>query len=79
MSADSTAKALIPDWLDSEFLEGILRNYHKNNEIAVVNVDVKTTSANGESFMSSMYRAKVDYTVPMETGNQVILYFFFHA
>lgn len=72
MSADSTAKALIPEWLDSEFLEGILRNYYKTNEINVINVAVKSTAANGESFMSSMYRAKVIYSA---THNQVIIHF----
>lgn len=73
MSSDSTAKPLIPEWLDNDFLEGILRSYYKNNEIKVIDVDVKSLSANGEGFMSSMYRAKVNFRVSMETYNQVLI------
>lgn len=76
MSADSIAKYMIPEWLDKHFLEGILRRYYKNNEINVINVDVKSTAANGESFMSSIYRAKITYRRSMETDAQVIISFF---
>lgn len=73
MSSESTVKPLIPVWLDKEFLEGILRNYYKNNGLSVIYFDVKSASGNGEGFMSSMYRTKVNFTVPMEAEkNQVI-------
>lgn len=75
MSDDSTTKPLIPVWLNREFLEEILRNYHKNNGLQIIRFNVKSTASNGESFMSSMYRAKVDFKFPMEnTEDQVIIF-----
>ncbi|XP_037048727.1 uncharacterized protein LOC119083172 [Bradysia coprophila] len=69
MSSDSTVKPLIPNWLDSKFLEGILRNYYKNDGIKLIRFDVRSTASNGESFMSSMYRAKVDFKLSLEAAD----------
>ncbi len=74
MSSESTANPMVlPQWLDKGFLEGILRNYYNNDGIEVIHFDVRSASGNGEGFMSSMYRTKVNITVPTETeANRVI-------
>lgn len=60
MSTDE-AKPLLPDWLNNGFLETILRKYYDYNGLIVMSSDVRSTSANGEGFMSSMYRARVNF------------------
>lgn len=55
-----------PDWLNNQFLENILKKYYKNDGIKVANFEAKSTLANGEGYMSSMYRAKVNYSVPSQ-------------
>lgn len=74
MSSDTKVKFLIPKWLDNEFLEGILKNYYKNNEIEVTSFEAKSALANGEGYMSTMYRVRVDFSASMETENQVIIF-----
>lgn len=72
MSSDSVAKPLVPIWLDSDFLEGHLRSYYNNNELKVIRINVRSTASNGEGFMSSMYRAKVDFKLTPDTADEQV-------
>ncbi|XP_055308988.1 uncharacterized protein LOC129572899 [Sitodiplosis mosellana] len=62
-------KALTPEWLTKEFLKEHFRNYYKNPELEIIKFEAKHVSANGESFLSSMYRVKVKFTNSLEDSN----------
>lgn len=49
----------IPLWLDVAFVEQHLRNYYGNSELRVRNFWVRSATAKGENYASSIYRVKV--------------------
>lgn len=70
MASDS--EMLVPMWLDTEFLEGILRKYHNNDGIKITDFYVGDTDFNGESFMSTMYRAEVEFKFSTEDEKVIV-------
>lgn len=61
----------MPEWLNGQFLEENLRIHHKNDEIKVIEFEVKPTAGKGENFASSLYRVKVTYSIPSNAKNSV--------
>lgn len=69
MSFESEVKSLIPKWLNRQFFEETLRKHYGNDALEVTNYELKSTSANGEGYTSSMYRTKVDFSTSSENEN----------
>lgn len=60
--AENTAPMSLPNWLNGDFLEKQLQNYHTNQSLKLVNFDVKPATVKGDNYCSSMYRVTVHYT-----------------
>lgn len=60
--AENTAPMPLPNWLNGDFLEKQLQNYHTNQSLKLVNFDVKPATVKGDNYCSSMYRVTVLYT-----------------
>lgn len=51
----------IPNWLNAEFLEKHLKNYYGNDGIKVISFVMRSATAKGENFASSIYRTVVEF------------------
>lgn len=56
----------IPEWLNGNFLEKYLQNHYKNDEINVINYNVKASTARGEN----IYRIRLSFGVSL-AGEEV--------
>lgn len=57
----------VPQWMNSDFFGLHLRNYFNDPKLNVVRLEVRSASADGENFASSMYRVNVTFTRHSET------------
>nr|XP_046489094.1 uncharacterized protein LOC124222317 [Neodiprion pinetum] len=60
----------VPKWLDSDYVQTILRKAEKDDSIRVSSLSVKPAIAKGENYASDLYRLNVDYSRILE-GRQV--------
>ncbi|XP_017018471.1 uncharacterized protein [Drosophila kikkawai] len=51
-----------PEWLDSNFITGVLSNYEKAPELQVTDLSFSPACLKGEHYASIMFRAKVKYS-----------------
>ncbi|XP_046749575.1 uncharacterized protein LOC124413193 [Diprion similis] len=52
----------VPKWLDSDYVETILRKAEKDDSISVSGLSIKPAIAKGENYASDLYRLSVDYS-----------------
>lgn len=53
---------MAPDWLNSTFVEGVLRNSEKDDTIQVVEITTKPATNKGDNYTSDMHRTTVEFT-----------------
>ncbi|XP_037817355.1 uncharacterized protein LOC119607485 [Lucilia sericata] len=51
-----------PSWLTDTYLEEVLQKYLKDEQVKIINVDIKPATANGENYASVMSRIKVKFS-----------------
>jgi len=51
-----------PDWLNSDYLETILRESQNSPKLKVTNVDITAGSKAGDNYACQIFRVSVDYT-----------------
>lgn len=51
----------IPKWLDDAFIEKHLRTYFNNEQLKIVEIEVKPATAKGENYASYIYRVNVTF------------------
>lgn len=61
MAENSPPKPL-PNWLNGDFLEKQLQNYHLDESVKLMRFDVKPAMAKGDGYLSAMFRVTVYYT-----------------
>ena len=62
--------AKTPEWLNSEFVEKVLKNAENDDTIKVKDVATKPATAKGDNYTSDMIRATVEYSRG-KTGSKV--------
>lgn len=61
----------IPKWLDQNFLLKHLRNYYSDPKIAIQCFLIKSATAKGENYASSIYRVSVEMTDGQKTNRNL--------
>lgn len=59
---DEDSDAIRPDWLDETYLENVLRDYEKDNEIKVVEFTSRSAVPKGGNYVGLLLRVIVTYT-----------------
>lgn len=68
---EDTKNFIVPAWLTGKFLEKNLQNHYKNNDVKVINFEVKPIATSGECYTSTIHRVKV--TISNDVNNNSIL------
>ncbi|XP_061392904.1 uncharacterized protein LOC133328350 [Musca vetustissima] len=56
-----------PDWINKEFLEKVLKEYHNNVAVEIVKFELSPASMKGDHYASVMFRCKVEYRLNATT------------
>lgn len=60
-----------PSWLTDAYLEKVLQKYLKDDQVKIINVNIKPATANGENYASIMSRIKVKYSSSKEKSQEL--------
>lgn len=60
----------VPQWLNHQYIENVLRNYRKNPDIKIKDLIVEPATAKGENYASVMTRIKVSFYETSENIQQ---------
>ncbi|XP_065354502.1 uncharacterized protein LOC135948975 [Calliphora vicina] len=58
-----------PLWLTDSYLEDVLKKYLKDDQLKIINVDIKPATSNGENYASVMSRIKVKFMQEKHSKN----------
>lgn len=61
MSIYNEDELVAPSWINEEFLQKVLTQYEKDENIEVVDFDISPASLKGDHYASIMFRCKVSY------------------
>ncbi|XP_037953864.1 uncharacterized protein LOC119684006 [Teleopsis dalmanni] len=63
-----------PAWLTCGYLEHKLQIYHNNTSLKIINLEIVPATAQGENYLSIMWRIKVSYSVQYKKDMQTSSY-----
>lgn len=63
----------VPNWLNAEFIEKHFRNFYRNSEIRVSSFAVRSATAKGENYASSIYRVFVEFYDSLAGAKEVCI------
>nr|XP_044251489.1 uncharacterized protein LOC108064816 [Drosophila takahashii] len=63
----------IPQWLTVQFLTEVLSGHEKEKDLEVTNLDLTQGCVEGDNYICSMYRAKVEYKTQKATLSKTLI------